>query len=215
MDGRQSEKDLLEKLGKFIAYKQILLFALLLVFACHITYSSFSCPICGPGFEAGCKIFTTMLLIIITTMFIFAFILSLGLSMRQSDYLRPWLVTTVFLVILDIAMISLTEDNIQLILGSLVLICQSLSWFPIYKLYERFNDERRSREEQRPHLCNMEQSYIRSRSSSTNLPYYHEINVHVQSMQNEKPPPSYEEAVNMETPPPRFVDILGWLGASV
>ncbi|XP_075167120.1 uncharacterized protein LOC142239234 isoform X2 [Haematobia irritans] len=199
--------DTLDKIGKFIGFKQMILFTVLLLYTCHVTYNSFSCPICGMNAPLICKLFMGILFLVITIMFILSFLLSLGISMRQADFLRPWLFTNMLMILLCFVMLVLTTEVLQIILGALVLIFQGISWYPIYKLYRRYCAECKARDEDNVRSEN----YLFSGIESTAGPYYQDVDIYSNRIPYGEPPPSYDQAMGNETPPPHFTDIQNFV----
>uniref|UniRef100_A0A1I8NMU4 Uncharacterized protein n=1 Tax=Stomoxys calcitrans TaxID=35570 RepID=A0A1I8NMU4_STOCA len=129
---------------------------------------------------------------------------------RQADFLRPWLATNIVMVIMCIVMLVMTNDVMQIILGTMVLLFQGISWYPIYKLYHRYYDEGKARDEEHSSSDNF--LMTNGGLESTAAPYYADIDAYPMRFHYEEPPPTYEQVMGIESQPPSFSDLHNCAG---
>ncbi|XP_075166169.1 uncharacterized protein LOC142238415 [Haematobia irritans] len=185
--------DTLDKMGKIIGYTQVYLFTILLMYVCY-TFRTSACTLQAADSQSNVCLGTVALTLI---MLAISVSLAVGISLRQSNFLLPWLIMSSVTVIFIIAYILAYGNLFLTILGSLILFLVMLSWYPSFKLYQRYRLERRSEAEIHGQQRRLHESRpLNGIKHSSSLPTYSDIvkdPLDAYTME----PPSYDEIINM------------------
>ncbi|XP_061398859.1 uncharacterized protein LOC133334560 [Musca vetustissima] len=183
------QNDVLDRMGKIIGYTQVYLFTILLMYICY-TFRMSACPLPSEAKSNVC-LGTVVLTLIMLALSI---ILAVGISLRQSKYIVPWLIMSTVTVIVIIMYLIIYGNIFLTVMGSLVLFLVLLSWYPSLKLYQKFRAENEIELQQYP----VEESRpLYHLPTSASLPLYSEV-VRDPLQLSTMEPPSYDEVINMK-----------------
>ncbi|XP_011290441.1 uncharacterized protein LOC131801711 isoform X2 [Musca domestica] len=132
-----------------------------------------------------------------------AITLAVGISLRQSKYILPWLIMSTVTVVVIIIYLIIYGNIFLTIMGGLVLFLVILSWYPSLKLYQRFRTEQDIEMQQYPAE---ESRPLYHLPPSASLPLYSEV-VRDPLQMNTMEPPSYDEVITMKMKPIDSLDI--------
>ncbi|XP_073848863.1 uncharacterized protein [Musca autumnalis] len=190
------QDDVLDRMGKIIGYTQVYLFTILLMYICY-TFRMSACALPSDSQSNVCLGTVALTLIMLAL----SITLAVGISLRQSKYILPWLIMSTVTVMVIIMYLIIYGNIFLTVMGSLVLFLVILSWYPSLKLYQKFRSEHELEmqppEEARPlyHL-----------TASPSLPLYSEVIRDPLQMMN-MDPPSYDEVITMKMRPLNTLDI--------
>ncbi|XP_059226099.1 uncharacterized protein LOC106094599 [Stomoxys calcitrans] len=137
------QSDALDIIGSIIGCMQIIIFTILLMCSGHFAFNSPSCPF-DSSMHDCLGVFCLMLV-----MFVLSFILAVAIAMRHACCMLPWLIISVIVTIGGIIYLSIFPHLLLAVFGCLILCPLILTWYPLYKLYNRYRQPLRHQPEQR------------------------------------------------------------------
>ncbi|XP_013117281.1 uncharacterized protein LOC106094600 [Stomoxys calcitrans] len=188
------QDDALDRMGKVIGYTQVYLFTILLMYVCY-TFRTSACTLQADDPPSNVCLGTVALTL---TMLAISVSLAVGISLRHAYYLLPWLIMSVFTVILISAYLVMYGNLFLAVLGSLILFMVMLSWYPSFRLYQRYRCESRSELNIRSTQSPLEEvSPLYGMLPSSSLPKYSDV-VRDPLEAYTVEPPAYDEIIIMK-----------------
>ncbi|XP_058980668.1 uncharacterized protein LOC131803401 [Musca domestica] len=193
---------ILHIIGNIIGYMQIITFTILLICSGHFAFNVDTCPFDSSAYVC-LGVFCVML-----AMFLLSFILAVAITMRQAAFMLPWLIMSIVVIIGDITYLAVFPNIILGIFSSLVICPLLLSWYPLYKLYGKYNKEK-TREEQRLSDA-LDETHTLNRAAQLTTPpstlYPNEVVQYYRSLDRRPDSAAYDASLPVD---PNFAYISG------